>query len=132
MAKSTATAWFAVAKEAEGSARACQREGFFRSVMNRAYFAMYAATTGALIHGGQRPRDVEGTWTHQDLPEAALAGLRKALGRSGGRRLRNTLKAARYARQMADYSPTWNVTEREARKQLREAGMILDFLADGK
>lgn len=113
--------WMKMAQEALHAAGACLRAGSHRSTVSRAYFAMYAAVTGGLIQIGERPRKVEGTWTHEKLPVTAYAAFEDQLGRNLSRNIRRRLRATYNKRLAADYMPLMTTDEETARRALTDA-----------
>ncbi len=92
-----------MANDALSAAGKCLKDGRFRSAVSRAYYAMFSAVTGALIRVGQEPRQPEGTWAHQKLPNLVRDVLAKRLGRGSMKDVRRRLGAAYKMRILADY-----------------------------
>ena len=104
--------WQKLAQESFAAASRLKTGGLSRSCVSRAYYAVFAAVTHALIQKGLTPRADFGTWSHAELPEMAQNHLL-----DHGAAAINLAYAVRRLyrlRLWADYVPDLELTEGEA------------------
>jgi len=113
--------WFDLSLEMRRSAKILLDEGMWRSSVNRSYYSLYAAATGAILQGGERSfGGARFNPGHKELPTLILVEGR--LKKDVRRRVQKSLRLLRNAREDADYRPGrgW-FNESQARMYFREA-----------
>jgi len=100
-----------------------------RDSVSRAYYAVFARVTGALIDAGQTPRPAYGTWPHGTLPEAAAATLLDR--RAAASNLAYSVRRLYRLRLIADYRPDTDVDARTAFEATGLMAQVFRLLKEG-
>ena len=130
MERPLAEPWGRLADECLAAAGVCLGQGYWRSVVNRAYYAMFAASTRALLRRGATARAAWGTWSHEQLPDVVRDQLRSCLRLSVLSEVRKHVRMGRKLREMADYNPTVTVDRETAKRAFRYASAVTRALRD--
>lgn len=119
--------WMLVAQDSLEAARGLKPD-HPRSSVSRAYYAAFAAVHAALLRMGERPREVEGTWTHTALPDVFQATVGRGtamMPRRDAQYLRECLVMCRNAREDADCIPERTVEVRRATQIVQRSGQLV-------
>ncbi len=114
-----------VAKDSVGAASRCLRGGHYRSAVSRAYYAMYAAVTAALLGARLTPPAGRGTWSHRGVPDLVKEHLGQQLGRGGAQNVRRMVRATYTLRLVADYVSTRTVDKVTATRCVTDATAVI-------
>jgi uncharacterized protein (UPF0332 family) len=108
------------------AAKALAGEGYWRSSVNRSYYAAYCAVTSELVARSVRFARGWNNPPHEQL--LALVDHNLALPQEVRRRLRRLIRILRHAREDADYRPGISVDRTMALDCLRHAIVMLKDL----
>ena len=122
--------WGRLADECLAAAGVCLGREHWRSVVNRAYYAMFAASTRALLSRGATPRPIWGTWSHEQIPDVVHEQLQSCLRPSVVSQVRKHVRMGRQLREMADYDPAVTVDDETAKRAFGYASAVTRALRD--
>jgi uncharacterized protein (UPF0332 family) len=108
------------------AAKALAGEGYWRSSVNRSYYAAYCAVTSELVARGVRFARGWNNPPHEQLPNLIAHNLTLPL--DVRRRLRKLIRILRQMREDADYRPGISVDRPMALDCLRDAMAVLKDL----
>lgn len=119
-------AWQEVSLECLQAAKMLAGEGYWRSSVNRSYYAAYCAVTNELVARGVRFARGWNNPPHEQLLTLITHNL--ALPQSVRRRIKKLIRILRHAREDADYRPGISVDRTMALDCIRDAIVVLKDL----
>ncbi|MFQ6042163.1 MAG: HEPN domain-containing protein [Candidatus Poribacteria bacterium] len=115
--------WQELSLECLRAAKMLAGEGYWRSSVNRSYYAAYCAVTSELVARGVRFARGWNNPPHEQLLNLITHNL--SLPLNVRRRLRKFIRLLRHAREDADYRPGASVDRATALNCIRSAVLVL-------
>lgn len=119
----TVATWQELSLECLRAAKMLAGEGYWRSSVNRSYYAAYCAVTSELVARGVRFARGWNNPPHEQLLNLITHNL--SLPLNVRRRLRKFIRLLRHAREDADYRPGASVDRATALNCIRSAVLVL-------
>ena len=118
--------WQELSLDCLRAAKMLAGEGYWRGSVNRSYYAVYCATTSALVARGVRFARGWNNPAHEQLLDLITHNL--ALTQNVRRRLRKYIRILRQAREDADYRPGISIDHAVVLDCIRNADFVLKEL----
>ncbi len=118
--------WQELSLECLRAAKMLVGEGYWRSSVNRSYYAAYCAVTNELVARGVRFARGWNNPPHEQLLNLITHNL--AFPQNVRRRLRRLIRILRHAREDADYRPGASIDRAMALNCIRSAVLVLQDL----